>query len=403
MKTILGALLFLLFCVPAHAESPGDIPNPRTTKQSWVADNAGVVDAATEKRINDLLTPLYNKTGAQIAVATIKSLDGMAVEDFAIDLARHWKVGEKGKDNGVLLLVAVKDHKMRIETGYGADTPITDAQGKTIINDIIRPAFKQNDYNSGIYQGVYAIARRLDPSLPAATSAQPPANSADSPFGVPSSEIEQTPFQQPTPISVSPSPIYALIGLLILFSPVIGIVLLLIFLFKARTPRCPRCSTKMQLVPEAQEDNFLTDAQQFEESLGGRDWNVWRCPNDGYAEIQARDRWTSGISDCPVCSNHTATSSTQTLLWASEFQEGLQETTHVCQWPQCGHRWLTQRSIPRVMPIVIVSSGGFGGGFGGGGGHSGGGSSDSGGGGYDSGPSDFGGGDFGGGGASGDW
>ena len=400
MPRICG-LIFCLICLmlPARAESPGDIANPRVNKRSWVADNAGVVDGATEKRINDLLTPLYRKTGAQVAVATVNSLDGMSLEDFANDLFKRWKIGGKKTDGGVLLLVAVKDRKMRIETGYEMEATLTDAQAKSITSGIIKPAFKRGDYNGGIYGGVYAIARRIDPSLPTTAPVQPPAQppvaSSDSPFKSPPSGAQPTPLQTAPPAN---SPLYALVGLLMIVLPIVGVVLLLRFLFKARPPRCPRCRTKMQLVPEAQEDAFLTDAQQFEESLGGRDWNVWRCPNDGFVDIGARDRWARGIADCPACSNHTVTSNTQTLVWASEFQQGLEATTHICQWPQCGHRWTTQRSIPRVMPVVIVpsshsSSGGFGSSS----------SSDSGGSSYDSGPSDFGGGDSGGGGASDSW
>ena len=133
----------------------------------------------------------------------------------------------------------------------------------------------------------------------------------------------------------------------------------------------------MSLVPENEEDAFLTDIQQLEESLGGREWNVWRCPKDGYQEIMKHDKWLAAVSTCPRCHNRTVTSQTQTLRYATRFHTGIEQSTHVCHNPACRHHWQTQRIIPRDVPTVVVvggGSGGFGGGgFGGGGSSSGGG------------------------------
>ena len=78
----------------------------------------------------------------------------------------------------------------------------------------------------------------------------------------------------------------------------------------------------MNLVPESEEDAFLSDIQQLEESLGGREWNVWRCPQDGYQEIMKHDKWLSAVSNCQRCGNRTATSTTQTLRYATQFHTG---------------------------------------------------------------------------------
>ena len=415
MKPIFGALLLLLFFgVSARAESPGDLANPRVSKRSWVNDHANVLDAQTERKINDLLTPLYRKTGAEVAVATVDNLGGMPIEDFSIDLARRWKIGQKGEDNGALLLVAVRDHKMRIETGYGADTPITDAQAKEITGTIIKPAFKSNDYNGGIYDGTYAIARRFDSALPARQTAQTPANSSrpsastnNSPFQVPNeSSPSDIPFGSPNYGQPAPSSGGGGGALLLALLVLGGGGVIALSALGSRPPRCPRCKGAMELVPESQEDPYLTDVQQLEESLGGREWNVWRCPRDGYIALMPHDKWLSGVEVCQRCQNRTATSTTQTLQFATEFQNGLQQTAHFCHNPACRYAWTTEQIIPRQMPVVIVTGGGHdhshGGGFGG---SSGGGfdNSSSSSGSYDSGPSDFGGGDFGGGGASDSW
>ncbi len=397
----------------ARAESPGDLANPRTTKRSWVNDHAGVLDAQTERKINDLLTPLYRKTGAEVAVATVDNLGGESVEDFANDLFKRWKIGSKAKDNGVLLLVAVRDRKMRIETGYGAEAQITDAQAKEITGTIIKPAFKRGDYKSGIYDGTYAIARRFDPSLPtrqnspASTSPQPKPNAGaptnNSPFHVPNgSSPSEIPFGSPNYGQPAPSSSGGGGALILMLLVLGGGGVIAISALGSRPPRCPRCKNAMELVPENQEDPYLTDVQQLEESLGGREWNVWRCPRDGYIALMPHDKWLSGVEVCQRCQNRTATSNTQTLQFATEFQNGLQQTTHFCHNPACGYNWTTQQIIPRQMPVVIGTGSGNSGGFDSGSSSSSYDSSSSSGS-YDSGPSDFGGGDSGGGGASDSW
>ncbi len=409
--------LGLMWAAPARAESPGDLANPRVTKRSWVNDHAGVLDAQTERKINDLLTPLYRKTGAEVAVATVDNLGGKSVEDFANDLFKRWKIGKRG-DNGVLLLVAVRDRKMRIETGYGAEAQITDAQAKEITGTIIKPAFKRGDYNGGIYNGTYAIARRFDSALPARQNSQAPAtspkpkvaapnnNSSDSPLRVPNeSSPSEVPFGAPNYGQPAPSSGGGALILMLLVLGGGGVIAL--SALGSRPPRCPRCKGAMELVPENQEDPYLTDVQQLEESLGGREWNVWRCPRDSYIALMPHEKMFSGVGTCPNCQNRTATSNTQTLQYSTEFQNGLQQTTHICHNPACRYSWTTQQVTPRQMPVVIVTGGGFGsnsGGFDSGSSSSSGGfDSGSSSGSYDSGPSDFGGGDSGGGGASDSW
>ena len=397
--------------LPARAESPADLANPRVTKRSWVNDNAHVLDDATERKINDLLTPLYRKTGAEIAVVTVNNLGGRTIEDFSFDLAKRWKIGKTGKDNGLLILAAIKERRLRIEVAYGWQTQITDARAKEITSTIIAPAFKRGDYNGGLYDGTYAVARRIDPSLPALSTASSSASSPnsaasqDSPFGVPGGTNAQP--AAPTYDSPHASPSSGGAGGLLLLLVVLGGggVMAMVYL-GSRPPKCPQCKTAMELVPENQEDPYLTDIQQLEESLGGREWNVWRCPRDGYIGILSHDRWLSSVATCPRCQNRTATSTTQILRYATEFATGLEQTTNICHNPACRYQWTSERTIPRDVPVIVVSSGNGGGGFGGGFG----GSSDSSSssssssGSYDSGPSDFGGGGgFDGGGASDSW
>ena len=125
--------------------------------KSRVNDNAKLL--TTEQKM-DLETMLFNfeqSTSSQIALLIIKSLNGSDIESYSMRVVEKWKLGQKGKDNGVLLLIALKDRKMRIEVGYGLEDIITDLKAGYIIRKIIVPYFKQGDYYQGIYKGLSAI------------------------------------------------------------------------------------------------------------------------------------------------------------------------------------------------------------------------------------------------------
>src|SRR5208282_1320505 len=108
---------------------------------------------AIEAKLKDL----EDKSGIQLVVATVKSLQGGDIETFANELFRNWKLGEAKKNNGVLLLVAPNEHKVRIEVGYGLEGTLTDALSSVIISSAIVPRFKANDVSGGIERGVDAI------------------------------------------------------------------------------------------------------------------------------------------------------------------------------------------------------------------------------------------------------
>lgn len=122
-----------------------------------VNDRAGLLSPAAEQRLTSRLAAHEQATGAQLAVLTIESLEGAPVEDYSIRVVEAWKLGKKGQDNGVLLLVAKNDRKMRIEVGYGLEGSLPDILAGRIVRDVISPHFKQGDYEGGILLGVEAI------------------------------------------------------------------------------------------------------------------------------------------------------------------------------------------------------------------------------------------------------
>jgi uncharacterized protein len=119
-----------------------------------IVDQANVIPAETQAAIEPKLADLEAKSGIQLVVATVASLEGEEIEPYANELFRTWKLGEKTKNNGVLLLVAPNEHKVRIEVGYGLEGTLTDALSEIIITNAIAPHFKTGDFGGGVSRGV---------------------------------------------------------------------------------------------------------------------------------------------------------------------------------------------------------------------------------------------------------
>jgi uncharacterized protein len=122
-----------------------------------VVDQAGVMSAESKSDIEAKSKTLEDKSGIQLVVATVKSLQGSDIETYANQLFRFWKLGEAKKNNGVLLLVAPNERKVRIEVGYGLEGTLTDALSSVIISSAIIPRFKTKDFSGGIERGVDGI------------------------------------------------------------------------------------------------------------------------------------------------------------------------------------------------------------------------------------------------------
>jgi len=122
-----------------------------------VNDYAGVMSQGQVQSLEAQLAQFERETGHQVAVLTIPTLDGEDIEGFGIRVAESWKIGKKGFDNGVILLVAIKDRKLRIEVGYGLEGVLPDVTANRIINDYIVPRFRAQDYAGGIVAGIAAI------------------------------------------------------------------------------------------------------------------------------------------------------------------------------------------------------------------------------------------------------
>jgi uncharacterized protein len=145
-----GAVLAALFVWAALALAAPTFPE----LTGRIVDAADVIPQATRAALEPKLETLETQSGIQLVVASVKSLDGQAIEPFANDLFRHWKLGETTKNNGVLLLIAPAERKVRIEVGYGLEGTLTDALSKIVIANAIAPRFKAGDFGGGVERGV---------------------------------------------------------------------------------------------------------------------------------------------------------------------------------------------------------------------------------------------------------
>lgn len=173
-------LALLVLCsasLLAGAQELAPIP-PLTAR---VTDTTATLSAAQRDALEQRLAALEKDKGSQIAVLIVPTTQPEAIEQYGIRVAEAWKVGRKGVDDGVILLVAKQDRKLRIEVGYGLEGAIPDAIAKRIIAEIIAPHFKQGDFAGGINAGVDAIAARIAGEPLPAPARHGPASSGSSP------------------------------------------------------------------------------------------------------------------------------------------------------------------------------------------------------------------------------
>lgn len=149
------ALLLTVFAVAdANAQ---DAVKPAQALTGRVVDAAGIIDPTARQQLTQKLADFEAKSSDQVVVVTVPSLNGEDIETYSNRLFRAWALGQKQENNGILLVVAPNDRKVRIEVGYGLEGTMTDALSSVIINGTIIPAFRTGDYSGGVVQGVDGI------------------------------------------------------------------------------------------------------------------------------------------------------------------------------------------------------------------------------------------------------
>jgi len=180
---MIRAALLLLALVAVQAPARADPPIPQLTGR--VVDAAHILDASTASTIDRQLAGYESSTTNQVVVVTLPDLKGYDVADWGLALIRGWGIGQKGKNNGVVLVVAPNQHRVRIEVGYGLEGQLPDATAKEIIDNDMIPRFKAGDYPGGIATGVNSILAALGGNY---APTAPPPQTADAPSGFAAAE-----------------------------------------------------------------------------------------------------------------------------------------------------------------------------------------------------------------------
>ena len=152
MKKIIFFFILLLCCVPVAGYCL-EVPK----LQGYVNDYAGMMSPSVKSKITEELRAFEQSDSTQVVILTVPSLEGENIEEFGIKVAESWKIGHLGKDNGVLFIVSKEERKIRIEVGRGLEGKLTDLMSGRIIDQVIKPRFKQGDFNGGFVAGVSAL------------------------------------------------------------------------------------------------------------------------------------------------------------------------------------------------------------------------------------------------------
>ena len=159
IKYVVCAVGLALVAPKAGAQIESDRFRESLVPQGHVSDWAGVFTPDQKADLESRIAAVRQATGAQLAVVAVKSLQGGEITDFAVKLFAQWGIGEKGKDNGVLLLAAIEDRAMWIEVGYGLEGVLNDAKCGRIRDEWIFPRFKEGDYAQGLRDGADALLK----------------------------------------------------------------------------------------------------------------------------------------------------------------------------------------------------------------------------------------------------
>jgi uncharacterized protein len=180
LASVLLLVLFGAFAIAASVSTTSFAAEEFPEFTNHVVDAAGVVPDGVEQQTDGELASYQERTGSQIAVAVIETTGDASLEDYTIDLAKEWGVGSAEDDNGVLLLIAVEDRKLRIEVGEGIEGELTDLESGRIIRDDITPLLREGDYGGAVLTGTRSIRRAVgDTDVPPVSA--PTSRSPDSP------------------------------------------------------------------------------------------------------------------------------------------------------------------------------------------------------------------------------
>ena len=355
MTTVLLTLVALLQITPAQAERLRWVPNPRVANGSWVADPSHHLRQPTVDSLNSLLSTLSRETGTEIAVVVVDSTSGFEPFDVTLALHRTWGVGQKGRDNGIVVLWVPTQRAVQVSIGYGLEGVLPDSRVGRVRDQTIFPAFRSGDFDAGMLAGVSEIARisreETDARGSTMSTTNPPPNA--------NRVVEREPGRR---LGSRKGVIFGGIagGVLALAGGIGGLTAY----SRRRKRKCPNGHGDMVRLDEQADDAHLDSGQRLEEQLESVDYDVWVCPTCQQTTVVPHRAWFSRYSNCKSCGRRTLETHSRTVIAATTMSTGTQEITERCR--NCAWTRTYTRVIPRIQTSSGSSSGGGGGGGGGG-------------------------------------
>ena len=349
--SLFALVVLLTTIVVTGAEPLTSIPNPRTRNGTWVTDMPGTLRAETISQLNSTISDFERTTGGEMAVVVIGSLDGLSIEEAAVQLFNTWGIGKKSKDNGLLFLWSTGDRRVRVEVGYGLEGVLPDGKTGAILDTYVIPRFKSGEFDEGVLAGVAALQ----------------------------SVVRNEPVELLPPGSESyESGSWGIGTLLMSLLGAIPVGLGSLVGFRKwrrhRRRRCPSCQTLMVCLAEAEDDALLEKGQQAEERVGSVDYDVWKCGACSHHFTLRYPKLFTSFAKCPQCRNRTKSSTETVIEAATTSSSGSARVVEQCAF--CTFRAEYTKTLPRIESSSSSSgssSGGsssFGGGSSGGGGAS---------------------------------
>jgi uncharacterized protein len=322
-------------------------------QDSYVNDYGDVLSDAEATQVRGQLEQFRNQTGIHAVLLTINSIQDYptgdtAIEPFATQLFNTWGIGDAARDDGILLLVAPGDRKVRIELGSGYDSRY-DRVAQAIIDDAILPKFRQGDIAQGTAVGVSEIIEDFAPSNP------PSAN----PILF---------FFSRLPDRISPG-LWLGGGIAAASGGGLGVAIAVQQWLRYRQRNCSKCQSTMERLDEQADDRYLSPGQRAEESIKSVDYDVWFCHSCGHHTVSDYSSFGSGFQKCPGCRHKTMAVTTQTLVAPTYDHSGQAEVSEACRFCDRTNRYT--RMLPRMERSSSSSGGSSGGGSSSGGGASG--------------------------------
>lgn len=402
MTFLRAALTALLIALAATASgttySVSDVPNVHLADRTRFTTNPdGVLSNEAVAALDAMIGALRDSLTVEPVVVAIDDIDTDDVDAFATELFQSWGLGKNDLDNGLLLLIVRDRHTIVLRTGQGMEGVLPDVACGRIIRDVMRPAFRENDYDGGTLKAMQLIGSVI----------RDPANAGELISGERDADSrggahidDDFTFDRLLKIMGTCGVVATIVLLLLLLSAIrkrsrrspseqwnhlmilrtvalfaafLGIAIpLLAYIpiaitmrrMRSRHDKCPNCGEKMHKLDEETDNLYLSHGQDMEERLKSVDYDVWLCDRCGTTDVIPYVNSSSGFSVCPICGAKACTLTRDTVTRKpTTMSEGLGIKTYTCF--NCHHNDNRKYTIAKLAAAAPVIIGGFGGGGGG--------------------------------------